>query len=354
MAWVEPRGAGFLVRWREGGKKQHRWSSSEKEAFELKARVERGLSLGHRDNRGRVRYVPFGDYARRVLQLIDSEQTRYHYQCAARVHLLPLLAERSLAEVTSDELRDLLAGLRDAGLGGHQRYRVWGVLSKVFRTALREGLIEENPLAAVSPPHREPSRVEPLTPAQIDTLAEAAPPHYRTPVLVGAYAGLRVGEVGALRREAVDLIGREIRVVAGVALAGGRCWISEPKTRASRRSVPVPSFLAEEIGGHIERFGLSEDGRVFSSKFGGLLTGHLMSQALREVRRRAGLPGVTFHTLRHTYASLLIREGAHPKVIQTLLGHSSIRTTLDLYGHLFPGMGREMADRLNALRMGAM
>lgn len=239
MAWVERRTGGFVVRWREGEKKHHRWSSTEKEALELKARIERGLLHGPRDSRGHRRYVEFEDYSARVLQLIDSEQTRYHYACANRVHLVPRLAGRSISEVTSDELRSVLAALRDSGLGGHQRHRVWLVLWKVFRAAMDEGLIGKNPVSGVQAPRREPSRVDPLTPEQVERLSEAAPPHYKVPVLVGAYAGLRIGEVGALRQEAVDLPGREIRVVAGVALAGGRVWVRSPRRR--RAAVPFPS-----------------------------------------------------------------------------------------------------------------
>ena len=70
----------------------------------------------------------------------------------------------------------------------------------------------------------------------------------------------------------------------------------------------------------------------------------------KAARTRAELLSVTPHTLRHSYAALLTREGAHPKVVQTLMGHSSINVTMDLYGHLFPGMGAELAERLQELR----
>ena len=74
-----------------------------------------------------------------------------------------------------------------------------------------------------------------------------------------------------------------------------------------------------------------------------------MSRACKDLLRRAALPAVPSHALRHTAVALLIRQGVHPKVMQERLGHSSAATTLDYYGHLLPGLGRDAAVQLDAL-----
>ncbi|MDP3983775.1 MAG: site-specific integrase [Acidimicrobiia bacterium] len=165
-------------------------------------------------------------------------------------------------------------------------------------------------------------------------LAKAIQPPWRAFVLMGAYTGLRPGELTALRVDRLDLLRRQLRV-------------EEPlKTRAARRTVSFPPFLAEELAHHLATHP-GNNGRVFSAPEGGPIR-------MNTWRRRFWYPAVEAsvgrpmrpHDLRHTHVALLIAEGEDPYVISKRLGHASIRTTYDTYGHLFKGRDRQAADRL--------
>ena len=128
----------------------------------------------------------------------------------------------------------------------------------------------------------------------------------------------------------------------------GDFFFKSPKSAAGRRTVSLPAFIVQELTRHLADH---EDasGLVFSAPTGGPIRRN-------NYRRRIWLPAVrasvgepcTFHDLRHTHAALLIAQEEHPKVIQERLGHASIKTTLDTYGHLFDGLDEAAAERLNA------
>jgi integrase len=167
-------------------------------------------------------------------------------------------------------------------------------------------------------------------------------------VLTAVYTGLRFGELAALRIERFDALRKTVRVEESLAEVKGEFLVKSPKSDASRRTVSVPSFVVEELAQHLAVHA-DGTGPMVSAPSGGPIR-------RTNFRRRIWLPAVrasvgepcTFHDLRHTHAALLIVQGEHPKVIQERLGHASIKTTLDTYGHLFDGLDEAAAERLDA------
>ena len=93
-----------------------------------------------------------------------------------------------------------------------------------------------------------------------------------------------------------------------------------------------------------------DQGLVFASERGGLINpSNLRQRSFAPLLRRAGLPQITFHDLRHTCASLLFQKNVHPKFVQELLGHASVAITLDTYSHMLPGMGDQTASAMESL-----
>jgi integrase len=188
-----------------------------------------------------------------------------------------------------------------------------------------------------------------LTPAEVATLADAIAPRYRALVLVGAYGGLRIGELAGLRRSRVDLLRGTVTVAEIVVEVRGVLHIGPPKTRASRRTVGLPSFVAEELAAHLTGPGDPES-FVFTAPHGGPLrvTG-FRARVWRPATRKVGLDGLRIHDLRHTAVALWIAAGANPKEVAARAGHASVSFTLDRYGHLYPEADTALRDRLDAL-----
>lgn len=140
----------------------------------------------------------------------------------------------------------------------------------------------------------------------------------------------------------------QVRVLLSASEAYGHLQIGPPKTWR-RRSVPIPSALAEDLAAHVR--GKRSNEFVFTSQRGTpVRQSNFQARHFKPAALRAGLdPKVRFHDLRHSYAAMFIAEGAHPRAIMERLGHSSIQVTLDTYGHLFPELEAYLTERLDSV-----
>jgi integrase len=187
-----------------------------------------------------------------------------------------------------------------------------------------------------------------LTTEEVSILADAIERQYRAFILTAAYTGCRFGELAGLRRHRLDLARRTLTVTESLAEVNGYVHVTPPKTTAGRRRIALPEGLCQELADHLEEWPPSSDGLVFTAQRGGPLLNRNFRDRIwvPAVRASVGEP-MRFHDLRHTHAAILIAQGEHPKVIQHRLGHSSIKVTLDTYGHLFEGLDEAAAERLD-------
>jgi len=190
--------------------------------------------------------------------------------------------------------------------------------------------------------HSSPARF--LTLEELGSLLAEFDDHYRPLVYTAAFTGLRWGELAGLRAKDVNLAEGFLTVNHALKEVNGSFDLGEPKWN-SRRTIHLPADLVDVLRGSLEAIG---DGSVFTSEGGKYLRRSNFRRRtwLPAVKRSVGLP-MRFHDLRHTHAALLIANNENPKVIQERLGHKDISTTLNVYGHLMPGLGRDAADRLN-------
>jgi integrase len=158
------------------------------------------------------------------------------------------------------------------------------------------------------------------------------------------YAGLRRGELRALLWDDVDLADGLIRVERSMNSYGDG---GEPKSRAGRRGVPIVAALRNHLVGHKLVTGRHE-GLVFGSSATQPFTPTAVRKRALTDWRRVGLEPIGLHECRHTFASLLIAAGVNAKAITSYLGHASIQTTFDLYGHLMPGNEEESVALVDA------
>ena len=186
---------------------------------------------------------------------------------------------------------------------------------------------------------------------EVESLAESIDPRFRARVLLAAYGGLRFGELAGLRRSRVDLLRGRVIVAERLIEVDGALTFGTPKTKHSRRRVPLPRQIVTELEHHLDEYTApAPDALVFTGPKGAPLRRTGFSRSWwRPALERAGLGALKFHELRHTFVALWVAVGANPKDVSIRAGHSSVAFTLDRYGHLYQDAEFEVPDRLSAL-----
>jgi integrase len=218
-----------------------------------------------------------------------------------------------------------------------------------MRGAVRDGYIRKTPCDDIRLPEVAPTVVRLLTPVQVLALADAMPRHYAPLVLLGAIAGLRQGEVFGLALDRIDSDTGMITVNQQVVIIARSPVLAPPKTSASLRDVPMGPFLRDVLLDHSKQLGLADDDVLCRTSRGTLFRRDYYNREIwKPALAAAGLlPDTTFHDLRHTFASTALAEGVPISEVSRWLGHKSITTTVDLYGHLVPEAGGRARDALD-------
>jgi integrase len=275
--------------------------------------------------------------------------TRERDETLLRRHALPWFGDAPLAGISQRDVRAWVAELSAGPLAPATVQKAYQLLGKVMGAAVDAGMLAQSPCRRVPLPKVEREEMRFLTPPEVATLADAIHGRYRALVLVGAYGGLRIGELAGLRRNRVDLLRGTVTVAEIITEPKGQLQIGPPKTRAGRRTVGLPRFVAEELAAHLARPG-DPEAFVFTAPEGGPLRVHgFRARVWRPATRAAGLDGLRIHDLRHTAVALWIAAGANPKEVAARAGHSSVSFTLDRYGHLYPEADTALRERLDAL-----
>ena len=348
MAHVE------TYRLRDGSKRYRaRWDGLDGRArsrsFVLKKDADRFvLEQKRRASLGALYQAPpetFGDF---VAGWLDRYALHVRASTLARVgQVLPHLdafGSVALDEIHPAAVEDHVAAL--ARRAPRQAELALRVLKQVLANAKERGHLVDEGVFRVKAPRREQPEMRFLDWYEVEELAANTVAPYGNLVQLAALTGLRQGELFALRDRNVDLEALTIQVEHGVY--NGE--LVPVKTRASRRRVDLSGTAVRVLRRQLLARKPNERGLVFPSPRGEILNDdNFRHRVFRQAVRRTKLTGFRFHDLRHTYAALMVAAGAHPKYLQAQMGHSSIRVTLDLYGHLFPDANRGVLDSLDAL-----
>jgi len=243
------------------------------------------------------------------------------------------------------------------GLSARTVLHMHRVLRSALQQAVRWQLLSRNPCDAVKPPRPERTEVKALDEKQTAQLLQATVgARLYIPVLVAVTTGMRRGEILGLQWQDVDLEASTLRVRQTLGLLKSGPTYAAPKSEKSCRVVSLPTITSEALKEHrraqaARRLALGpvwhdhdlvcpgEDGRPWHPG--------TFSHLFQHFARRVGVD-VTFHGLRHTHATQLLRAGVHVKIVSERLGHSTIALTLDTYSHVLPGMQEDAAARVDA------
>lgn len=306
-----------------------------------------GMEAGKVRPRGRERYKP---------------NTVRSYERAVRLHL----RGSELGQLRPPEIRrsDVQAFVDDllARMSSRTASNAINPLQAFFQREIKEERLTNNPTKGIDLPvgkSKRPRRV--VAPREAAALLDALPVEDRVIWATAFYAGLRRGELQALRCIDVDLGASLIHVRKGWDQVEGEV---EPKSAAGVRTIPLLAILRDYLDAHLLRTGRTGEDRIFGRSanqpfYAATIDGrakrawlaHNLAEreaAEREDRAPDLLTLLTMHECRHTFASILIETGANPKAIQEVMGHSKIQTTFDIYGHLLPGSYDDVRARMDA------
>jgi integrase len=283
--------------------------------------------------------------------------THQSYGSLVRLHICPTLGRTKLAALAPAHVQSLYRAKLDEGLSPKTVKYIHTTLHRALKQAVRWGLVPRNVAAEVDPPKVRPPEMRPLSPIQARQLVRAAKGDRLEALYVLAITtGMRQGELFGLDWEDVDLESGTVRVRRTLTLAKGGPRLTEPKTRGSRRSIRLTTGALETLARHRERQeeerGVAGErwmdwGLVFCTRRGTpIRRDNLHNKSWKPLLKRAELPDIRFHDLRHTCATLLLTRSVHPKIVSEMLGHSSITITLDTYSHVIPGLGEVAASAM--------
>lgn len=287
-----------------------------------------------------------------------ASRTAEGYESIIRCHLVPSLGQIHLTELKPEHIQHLYSEKLTAGLSHRTVRYIHVTLHKALHNAVKLGIIVRNPTDAVEPPKVQRHEMHTMSESDIHIFLEFAKstPYYAL-FYTALFTGMRRSELLGLRWSDVDLILCQLSVTRALhQLQDGSLIFREPKTAKGRRSISLSPSTAIVLREHREQqeemrqtlgSALTEDDLIFCHVDGKPLLPNSVSHAWAKLACRTGLKGIRLHDARHTHASLMLKQGIHPKIVQERLGHASIQITLDTYSHVVPGLQQAAANKFD-------
>lgn len=268
-------------------------------------------------------------------------------------HLIPAFGAVPLVQFKPEHLQSLYTSMLDKGLAARSVRYAHVVIHKALKVAGKWGLVNRNIADMVEVPCARRAEMLTWDADEIGTFLEAAKdtPFYAL-FLTALYSGMRRSELLALTWRHIDFLYCQISVERGLHRVHGQGYVfTQPKSAKSRRTIAMSPALAlalQEHRKHQEHLvSVTEDTLVFCHKDGTPLFPNSVSRAWDLLAKKCGIKPIRFHDARHSHATLLLKQGIHPKIVQERLGHSTISTTLDTYSHVAPGLQEAAAARFD-------
>ncbi|MCW2497111.1 MAG: Integrase [Jatrophihabitans sp.] len=288
-------------------------------------------------------------------------RTLESYESLIRMHLLPGIGKVRLDRLEPEHLERHYSNLLADGLAASTVLRVHRLLSRALKVAMQRGRTHRNVATLVDPPAQRQSEAA----SALDihearaVLAAAVGQRNAARWTVALSLGLRQSEALALQWKDIDPLNYSLSVRRTIhRVKGGGLVYEAPKTKRSERTLALPMPLVTALQEHKaaqlgERMLAGDDWQdedlIFAQPNGRPIDKKTDYDNWCALLQRAGVRHVRLHDGRHTAATLLLSEGVHPRVVMELLGHSQMRTTMDIYSHVMPALAREAADRMGAI-----
>jgi integrase len=346
----------------ERGKPRRKYVSAKSRAEVVKKlkQVRRQVEDGLMPEKSQMRLAELFDrWFEDVMRHQIAPSTFNNYKTVAMMHIFPTLGKKKLVDLSVSDVDKLLSIKTDSGLSPSTVRRIRAVLAQCLDQAIRWELLTRNVATLSRSPKSVRREGRTLSPEQARKLLDSLKGH-RNEALYALMlsTGLRRGEALGLRWEDFERERGILRVRRQLKREGGELVTTDTKTALSRRAVNVPAPMLEVLLEHERRqereraqLGSSwiDSGFIFTSSIGTPIDPRNLYREFQIVCRRAGLGDWHPHELRHSAASLMLAQGVKIQVVSQVLGHSSIRMTADVYGHLLDPDRAKAAEAMGSV-----
>lgn len=294
--------------------------------------------------------MTFGEYLERYMKDVGAHtlrpKTHESYTWLIRKHIKPGLGRRKLSALQPHHIQEFYSKKLEEGLSRRSVQYMHAVIRKALNQAVQWGLVKLNVSNRVTAPRPKKKTPETLSVGQAKTLLDHVRDHPLYPVyLMALTTGMRQGEILGLYWEDIDFDKGQIHVRRSAQyLRGKGIVITDPKTKNAKRTIAMPDVLAGVLQAMEPGTGL-----VFRTGNGTPYSPRNVLRHFQDSLKAVGLPRIRFHDLRHTAATQLLADDVHPKIVQEMLGHSSIALTLDTYSHVLPAVRRKASNSMDKL-----
>lgn len=312
-----------------------------------------------------------------------APRTYDSYASLIKNHIEPAIGSHALGRLTADHVQRMMNAQLKSGLSPRTVQYTQAVLRKALSQAMKRGKVSRNVATLVDPPksvHHDPTFLTPEDAQRLlDTVKED---RLQALYTVALSIGLRQGEALGLSWNDIDLVTgrvtvrRQLQRLAKPTPAESvpdekkpkltALVLSEPKTAASRRTIPLPRLAVDQLIAHramqdVERQAFGErwtkwggyGGLVFCTPLGTPVEATNLTRQFKAHLKTAGIPEtLRWHDLRHSCATLMLAAGVNSRVVMETLGHSQISMTMNVYAHALPDAKQDAADRMDRLLRG--
>jgi len=356
--------AGYSITFRVAGRQK--WEAIGRNKHAAERRLAEVMTQIHSGAYRQIRAITFAEFAQKWLKdyaiSTVKPMTFRAYRGNVIWRLIPAFGPEPLTHITPDQVQGYMSkSLREKTGAPATINKSLMILKQILKHAKQWGYLRENPAEEIKHVRVEPVEMDYLTPDEIRLLLQHSDEPYKTLFLTAVLTGLRLGELLALQWGDIDWNSERIHVRRSIFWYLQReadelgqdttvLWrFTTPKTKRSKRAVVLSPRLKEALENHKISCPVSPHDLVFCTPKGTPIEyRNMVRREFEPALVRAGLRKIRFHDLRHTYTALLIAQNAHPKFIQSQLGHASIQTTLDRYGHLLPDVQSGAGEQLDA------
>ncbi len=284
------------------------------------------------------------------------DNTFHSYNYMVKKYMEPYLGKYKLSQLTPANIQEFYAKLQETGISPRTIRYAHTLLKNALEQAIEWDMLHKNPANKVTLPRHQKQEMKVLSPKETEIFINALSySKWKALFSLLLASGMRPGEALGLKWEDINFDNNRATIRRTLVRVGKGWMLEEPKTRQSRRTIPIPAGTMQDIKEHQENQAehikqantYNDQSFVFANSNGDpLMERNIVRRHFKPILEKEGLPNIRLYDLRHTCATLLLSQGVNPKIVSERLGHASTTLTMDVYSHVLPDMQQEASDKL--------